>query len=691
METSILRKPLHILLVLAMTASLLATAAVGSFAQTFEGLPPDVDPDGPFAEAVEWAVAEDLTRPFPDGEFKGTRDITRAALATWYYRLAGEPEGPFEEPAAIDVDEDTNFYTEISWALENGVMNVFPDGNFNPNRATVRQAAAAITFQNAGSPEGEFAQLAIDEFPDVDENTTFANEIGWLVANGYTEAFDDGEWKPNRDVSRFAMAAWFFRIYGPEAPVDTLRVVAAETEDDLVYLSDGAAVTKYEYTGDSFEIDGTASSIGAFEAFLGNAPDVLIESRVEGDDVIHNVFSGELVLSGVLGNGDATDLAIVDFPSGVALTDITDEIVGADRNFFTVDGDAAVAATFDANVGIGDFIEVEVLEVGEEPDFSDFIFRHNLTNGELTGTVAALLNEEGTTLVVDAVAGDDADVTTFPTTPHYTFDLASESDTIVYLVDGEDNDGDAWTLTEWLDEAEIDAAVSYSRAAGVETFDVASTEPEAPVQTVYEGVVIGDGDLETPLNSGASEGAALLDVRLLVEGDDGLELTDPIDIVVTDDNSILVDGRQSLVTELEDAISVGDTIVYGVGDADFDAFVELTNGTVEDAQIVAWDAPVLTARLAGTTVEVDVDATQFVFGFGNVDPEYTVNGLSEIEATDETMVAVDAGVVVYLLNTTNLVTTPLTISLVDDDGTPVWALEGFTEAQLTAAADWSLD
>ncbi|TVR17047.1 MAG: S-layer homology domain-containing protein, partial [Nitriliruptor sp.] len=682
-----------------MTASLLATAAVGSLAQTFDGLPPDVDPDGPFAEAVEWAVDEDLTRPFPDGEFKGTRDITRAALATWYYRLAGEPEGPFEEPAATDVDEDTNFYTEISWALENGVMNVFPDGNFNPNRPTVRQAAAAITFQNAGSPEGDFAQLAIEAFPDVDEDTTFANEIGWLVANGYTEAFDDGEWKPNRDVSRFAMAAWFFRIYAEvEVPVEALRVVAADTGDDLVYLSDGEAVTEYEYTDDSFEINGTPSSIGAFENFLGNAPDVLIETRVEGDDVIHNVTRGELVTAGVIGNSpgldeergaiidglggiDADDqagsgLAIVDLPSGVALTDITATLAGIDEEAdldvtYTLGGTAVGEVTFFANVGVGDFIEVDVLDADD--DGIPTSVRHNLTNGELTGTVAALLGGEGTTLVVDAVAGDDADVTTYPLTPHYTFDIA-DADDVVFLVDGEEEDaeGDDWTAATWLDEAEDGAAVSYSRAAGVQTFDVASTEA---VQEIIEGVVVGDGLDATPLNSESAN--VLTDVLLLVDDGEGdLEPSERVEFEVGETDSITIDGVVSTLDELQETLSAGDSVVYGVPDDDFDAFIEVTTGTITDAQVIDFEAPLLTVVVPGSTFELGVDATADVYGFDD-GVGYTIDGNESYLDDDGDPVLVET-FIVNLLGSVNFAVTSVSVSLVDDDGTAVWDFSGFT-------------
>ena len=59
--------------------------------------------------------------------------------------------------------------------------------------------------------------VASHSFPDVSTSHPFHSEIDWLVANGITEGYSDGTYRPSQPVSRGSMAAFLQRLAQGEA------------------------------------------------------------------------------------------------------------------------------------------------------------------------------------------------------------------------------------------------------------------------------------------------------------------------------------------------------------------------------------------------------------------------------------------------------------------------------------------
>ncbi|TVR22418.1 MAG: S-layer homology domain-containing protein [Nitriliruptor sp.] len=175
----------------------------------------DVPTDAPFFEEVEWAVQNEITDGFPDGEFKPTRSVSRQAAIAWLFRWVN-PDGDWSEQAVerfSDVSSDSAFANEIGWAVEVGVTDGFPDGEFKPTAEVTRRALAAWFFRLAGAPElAADGIAAYDAFIDIEPDSPFVDEIGWMVANGITTGFPDETFRPGNDSSRQASTAFLFRF-----------------------------------------------------------------------------------------------------------------------------------------------------------------------------------------------------------------------------------------------------------------------------------------------------------------------------------------------------------------------------------------------------------------------------------------------------------------------------------------------
>lgn len=111
-----------------------------------------------------------------------------------------------------DVGEAHPFAEEIGWLIEEGITTGYDDGGYHPTANVSRQAFAAFLYRldgNAGG--GQCSTSGPGPFPDVPKSHPFCIEITWLVAQGITTGYGDGEFKPNASISRQAIAAFLFR------------------------------------------------------------------------------------------------------------------------------------------------------------------------------------------------------------------------------------------------------------------------------------------------------------------------------------------------------------------------------------------------------------------------------------------------------------------------------------------------
>lgn len=132
-----------------------------------------------------------------------------------------EPGGPVApapvRPSFTDVALDHPFHLDVEWLARSGVAAGYPDGTFRPSRQVSRDAMAAFLHRLSGEPGVAYRRAV---FTDVPVAHPFHGEIAWLAATGVTTGHADGSFGTGRAVSRAAMAAFLHRYAGsPEVAV----------------------------------------------------------------------------------------------------------------------------------------------------------------------------------------------------------------------------------------------------------------------------------------------------------------------------------------------------------------------------------------------------------------------------------------------------------------------------------------
>jgi hypothetical protein len=182
-----------------------ATPCHGGDAPTFS----DVPATHQFSEAIECLVDLEVTNGFEDGTFRPGLTITRAAVVSWLWRLAGEPPAD-ALPEYDDVPESHPFADAIAWATEWNIVGGYPDGTFRPGAPITRGAVAAWMHRFVGEPEADLPT----GFSDVPDSHLFAEAIAWLKDAGVTQGYPDGTFRPGQQITRGGLAVWMCGLSG---------------------------------------------------------------------------------------------------------------------------------------------------------------------------------------------------------------------------------------------------------------------------------------------------------------------------------------------------------------------------------------------------------------------------------------------------------------------------------------------
>ncbi|MBQ2888478.1 MAG: S-layer homology domain-containing protein [Firmicutes bacterium] len=98
----------------------------------------DVDGKAYYADAVKWAVENDVTTGLTATSFGPDAVCTRAQVVTFLWRAASEPEPKSVAMPFTDVAANAYYYDAVLWAVENGITNGTSADTFGPDADCTR-------------------------------------------------------------------------------------------------------------------------------------------------------------------------------------------------------------------------------------------------------------------------------------------------------------------------------------------------------------------------------------------------------------------------------------------------------------------------------------------------------------------------------------------------------------------------
>ena len=166
----------------------------------------DVPTDAYYAEAVEWAVENGITKGVSDTDFGPNMTCTRAQIVTFLWRAAGSPEPKSTAAGMTDVVPGSYYAKAVAWAVENGITSGTAEGTFSPDATCTR--AQAVTFLARAQNAKATGKTA---FSDVPADSYFADAVAWAQANGVTTGTSETTFSPDNDCTRAQIVTFLYR------------------------------------------------------------------------------------------------------------------------------------------------------------------------------------------------------------------------------------------------------------------------------------------------------------------------------------------------------------------------------------------------------------------------------------------------------------------------------------------------
>ena len=168
----------------------------------------DVPDDAYYFEAVNWAVANNVTNGTSETTFSPNVGCTRAQVVTFLWRAAGQPEPTGGTNPFTDVKEGTYYYKAVLWAVEKGITNGTSETTFDPDETCTRGQIVTFLWRREGKPAPTGAN---NPFADVKPSAYFSSAVLWAVEKGITNGTSETTFEPNEDCTRAQVVTFLWR------------------------------------------------------------------------------------------------------------------------------------------------------------------------------------------------------------------------------------------------------------------------------------------------------------------------------------------------------------------------------------------------------------------------------------------------------------------------------------------------
>ena len=166
----------------------------------------DIPSDAFYANAVKWAVENEITTGVGNNRFDPNGQCTRGQVVTFLWRAAGKPTVS-ANVSFSDVQPGAFYYEAVKWAVANGITTGVGGNRFAPNDSCTRGQVVTFLHRAENSP----AASTISSFTDVPATAFYYNAVNWAVANGITNGTGNGRFSPNDTCTRAQVVTFLYR------------------------------------------------------------------------------------------------------------------------------------------------------------------------------------------------------------------------------------------------------------------------------------------------------------------------------------------------------------------------------------------------------------------------------------------------------------------------------------------------
>jgi len=168
----------------------------------------DVKPGAFYADAVLWAVENEITTGTSKTTFSPDDGCTRGQVVTFLWRSATSPTSETQNNPFSDVKTTDYFFRPVLWALENKITKGTTVNKFSPSDVCTRGQIVTFLWRAAGEPEPSQKD---NPFDDVKDSDFFYKAVLWAVENDITRGTSASKFSPAETCTRGQVVTFLFR------------------------------------------------------------------------------------------------------------------------------------------------------------------------------------------------------------------------------------------------------------------------------------------------------------------------------------------------------------------------------------------------------------------------------------------------------------------------------------------------
>lgn len=164
----------------------------------------DVDTESEYYDDIAFVYNNGLMIGTSDLTFSPEMTLTRGMVVTILWRINGSPVVNYAMDFT-DVSPDDYYAEAVRWAQSEKIVNGIGDKLFDPDSPVTREQLAAIIYRCVQRSGGGFTGMWYFplNYADASEISSYADEaMHWCVMNGIIESDDDNNLRPTAPASR---------------------------------------------------------------------------------------------------------------------------------------------------------------------------------------------------------------------------------------------------------------------------------------------------------------------------------------------------------------------------------------------------------------------------------------------------------------------------------------------------------
>ena len=167
-----------------------------------------------FADAVQYVSDNGMMNGTSETTFGPNETTTRGMIVTILYRLEGEPEAEATS-AFADVAADMYYADAVNWAAANNIVTGYDDTSFGPDDTITREQMAAILYRYAQYKGYDVTTggMALNEYTDAGQISEYAvPAMQWANENGLITGSTATTIEPQGNALRAEVATILMRF-----------------------------------------------------------------------------------------------------------------------------------------------------------------------------------------------------------------------------------------------------------------------------------------------------------------------------------------------------------------------------------------------------------------------------------------------------------------------------------------------